>query len=299
MCGLREVLASMEKSERRVAIGSLPPEVRRVLLAHMERSATCCRHGRATDSLPDRSRVAKRKSAAMCQHPSKGERGVLRVKGGSYRAQVAVMCLRFTCVQQRSLVGAEAQQAALWHLRRALLTAATEDPAIWLRPGEVSELAARALEQCHVRAGELGLSVLVRIRAAKFLGPRVAIVSPVLPLETAARLQARLLRARRSGWEAFRAVWMQLLTMRKRKYRQSRAVTMEDAGEIVDGARRRALRAQCALAADRSQRVLKQCRWGRRMPKRCLLEAVSQGQGRCSLTTHGHAAGAAGRQAHG
>jgi len=263
MCGLREVLASMEKAERRAAIGNLPPEVSSALLAHMERSGTCCGHGKAADSVPARSRVAARKSA-MRQHPSEDERGVLRVQGGSYQAQVRVMCLRFTFARQRSQAAAVAQQATLQHLRRALLTAAAEDPAIWLRSEEISELVARALEQCQVRAGDPGLSVMVRTRATKFLGPRVDIVSPVLPLAAAVRLQARLLRARRSGWEAFRAVWMQLLTMRK--HRQRRAVTMEDAREIVDGARRKALRAKCRLGAERSQRALKQRRTGRRTP---------------------------------
>jgi hypothetical protein len=199
-------------------------------------------------------------------------------QGGWYRAQATVMCLRFQCARQCSREAAETQQAVLRHLRRALLTAAAEDPAIWMRPGEVYERAAKALEQCHVRSGELGLSVLVHMRAARFLGQRVQIVSPVLPLAAAAFWQARLLRARRSGWEAFRAVWMQLLMMRKRRH--SRAVTVKDACEIADGARRRALRAQCAQAATRSQRVLKQCRRGRRMFRRCFLEYSTQSQRR-------------------
>jgi hypothetical protein len=275
MCGLREVLASMDKAERRAAIGDLPPDVRGALLAHMERSAACCGRKRVADSTPSRRpRVAAQNS---------GERGVLRDQGGWYRAQATVMCLRFQCPRQRFRAAAETQQAALWHLRRALLTAAAEDPAIWLRAGEVSGLAAKALEQCRARSAELGLSVMVHLRATKFLGQRVQIVSPVLPLLEAARLQARLLRARGSGWEAFRAVWMQLLTMRKHRHRG--AVTLEDAREIADGARRRALRAQCAQAVKRSRRVLRQGRGGRRVLRRCLLEGEPQSQGLFSLTT--------------
>lgn len=177
MCGLREVLASMDKAERRAAIGDLPPEVRSALLAHMERSATCCGHKRAADSMPSRRPRAALRSSAVCWHPSEGERGVLRDQGGWYRAQATVMCLRFQCARQRSRATAEAQQAVLRHLRRALLAVAAEDPAIWLRPGEVSRLAAEALEHCRVRSVELGLSVMVHLRAAKFLGQRVHRVS--------------------------------------------------------------------------------------------------------------------------
>lgn len=297
MCGLRGVLASMKKAERRVAIGDLPPEVRSALLDHMEHPAPCCGHKRATDGMFTRRPRAAAQNSAMCGHPSEAERAVMRDQGGWYSAQATVMCLRFQCARQRSREAAETQQTVLRHLRRALLTAAAEDPAIWTRPGEVCAKAAEALEQRHVRSGELGLSVLVHMRAARFLGQRVQIVSPVLPLAAAARLQACLLRARGSGWEAFRAVWVQLLRMRK--HRHSRAVTMDDAREIADGARRRALRAQYALAANRCQRVLKQCRMGRRVLRRCLLEVLPHSQRPCSLKRHCHAAGAARRQAHG
>jgi len=154
-------------------------------------------------------------------------------KSMRYLAHAHTKGLRFYTRKQADPEVALAHQAILLRLRHALTAASASDPSVWIRPEELRELCEAALRASGTSEAALGLSIFVHLRAARWLGPRSAVVSPVLPLAEALATHARLLRARRASWEALRAEWVPLLARRG-------GISLNAAEAAADEARRRA-----------------------------------------------------------
>merc|ERR1711924_449672 len=80
-----------------------------------------------------------------------------------------------------------------------------------------------------------GLTVFVSLRAPQWLGKFCTIISPVMQLEEALEVYARLLRARRQSWEALRAEWVDLMQLER--YIRAKTRTLGEARAIADEAR--------------------------------------------------------------
>merc|ERR1712070_442379 len=96
---------------------------------------------------------------------------------------------------------------------------------------------------------DLGLRAFVHIRAQSWLGQSVQITSASTTLCAALDAHARLLRARATSWEVFRAEWIQLMLGKGR-------LTLMESETVADRARQTALQQQVAKALRVAERAL-------------------------------------------
>jgi hypothetical protein len=96
---------------------------------------------------------------------------------------------------------------------------------------------------------DLGLSVIVSLRADRWLGRGQHIISPMTSLAEALQVQARILSARNISWMALREEWVNLMLKKKRSLRSGLSVM--EAQSRADVARQDALKRKLAPAVRR------------------------------------------------
>lgn len=134
--------------------------------------------------------------------------GVRAVSTRKYKAHIDMKALRIYTRAYPKKELAIQSQAALVRLRNALVAASALDPEVWDRPEDVCRMFRDVLHACGTSPEKLGLAVYVSLRADRWLGRRLHITMPVMPLQDALELHSRLLRARDTSWEALRKEWL-------------------------------------------------------------------------------------------
>lgn len=251
---LRSVLQSMRTSERQAAIVSMSPRIRAELLMHMENHHdVLCDVG--PEPADDAQFASKAKPNMRERSASKYEftkfysaHGSQRVK---YQATIHVKALRLYTREQSSAEAAIEHQIVLVQMKQALNVKSLEHSRFWDNHEEVLRVCESVLQSNGTSENELGLRAWVHIRAPRWLGSRCRISSPATSLASAAQVHARLLRARATSWESFRAEWVRLLKMRKR-------FSPDEAETFVDIARFATLKEHLGRALKGVQRALDQ-----------------------------------------
>jgi hypothetical protein len=96
---------------------------------------------------------------------------------------------------------------------------------------------------------DLGLSVIVSLRADRWLGRGQHITSPMMSLAEALQVQSRIFKARSISWMALRTEWVNLMLKKKRSLRTGLSVV--EAQSRADVARQDALKRKLAPALRR------------------------------------------------
>merc|ERR1712061_149447 len=133
-----------------------------------------------------------------------------------YVARMHMKALRFYTTGQVEIKKALEHQAILLHMRNVLAQARVSEPEVWEDSGRICCMCTAIMKEYGTSEKEMGLSVFVHMRAVQWLGSRCSIISPVMSLTEAVALHSRLLRARRTSWEALRAEWIRILCQKKR-----------------------------------------------------------------------------------
>lgn len=172
-----------------------------------------------------------------------------RARRTMYQAQMHVKALRLYARPQESLDSAIQHQIQFSHLRYAMAAEEKADPNIWFDGKKMYQMCKIVFKEMATSETELGLRAFVHIRAQSWLGQGVQITSASTTLCTALDVHARLLAARATSWEVFRAEWIQLMLDKGR-------FTLTEAEVVADGARQTALHQQVAKALRDAEKAL-------------------------------------------
>lgn len=156
-----------------------------------------------------------------------------------YKAHIRIRTLRLYTRSQTDAAMAIENHILLAQIRRAMHESARERPEIWECPDTMCDIV-RAIIAVNDAMGseeDIGLSVFVSFRAAKWLGKNVTITSPVLDLHAALVLNSRLLCARQTSWSALRAEWIEV--MKHKRHIPSKMRSLMEAEALADEARQR------------------------------------------------------------
>lgn len=245
---LRRVLKFMTAEERRSAILSLPPRIRTALLAFMEHVQT------TQEAHADRKRQADSMNGDENRKALKGTdvRTIQTVHGTRHVAQLRFEHLRlYTCGQPSAELAAR-HRMIFAHFRNAVETVGK---AIWDDPTRFCLLFEDILKQHNTSKEDMGLGVLIYMRADQWIDRAQAITSPRLPLADAVVLHAKLVRACATSWEDLRREWAPLLC-RTQQQRRARRLSLAQAEEVAEQAHRRHAKKRLCLAVARLERCL-------------------------------------------
>jgi len=256
---VRSVLQSMSHSERQVSILGMPSQARTALLTYMERlrqdvDAKCDADAAHQPHLLWH-QVHELKSNTMEQDASTyqirkvyHESGSARVR---YQANIHVKALRIYTREQTIFESAIEHQIVLVQIKQALIARSRQDSQVWCKPSAVLQVCQSVLHANNTSEALLGLRAWVHIRAASWIGHQHRIGSMASSLASAVELHARLLTARATSWECFRAEWVQLLQARKQ-------VSLREAEATADRIRHDFLRKHVTRAIAAVERILNQ-----------------------------------------
>lgn len=182
-----------------------------------------------------------------------------------YKAHMHIKALRFYTHGHHKFDVARDRQMTLVRLRQALTAASKMNPSLWEDVRAAYQICLEVLKSHNTSESEMGLSSYVYMRAGHMLVQNCTIISPVIPLIEALELHCRLLRARRTSWQALRAEWVEL--MQSSKQPLARRKTLSDAEAIADEARSAALKLHFSRSRKRlakameldEKRVSKKC----------------------------------------
>lgn len=250
---LQGVLQGVDPSARRSTIQNMTPNLRTVLMNFIlaSRNKAQSFEGTATTT-------ATANSAPKGRRPLKpgaaSKRIVTRAATGQHKACMDINALRMYTRWTKDWNAAKRSSEVLAGVRDALVQALEGDPELWkYRPEEAFRVCEAVLRADGTSEMELGLGVIVSLRASKWLGT-YQVISPSQPLRQALESQARLLRARKTSWEAFRAEWA-LLVPAKRHGVVGRLLPAQ-ALAMADSARQRVAEARVSLAVRAAARAL-------------------------------------------
>lgn len=263
---LREVLQAMPTESRREVFTGMSQAMRKVFaqfMAHSSREVSP--HVRGASALGARPARHKPQSTAT------GIRTYSRARQTMYQAQMHIKALRLYTRPQESLDSAIEHQIQLSHLRYAIAAEEKADPSIWSDAKKMYRVCQTILEEMGTSENDLGLRAFVHIRVQKWLGQSMQITSQSTKLSTALDAHARLLTARASSWEVFRAEWIQLMFSKGR-------LTSTEAEGVADKARQAALQHQVAQALRGAEQALdkEQLRARKRTTVRARMQAADE-----------------------
>mmetsp|Transcript_121884 Transcript_121884/g.339842 ORF Transcript_121884/g.339842 Transcript_121884/m.339842 type:complete len:417 (-) Transcript_121884:130-1380(-) len=243
---LRAVLQSMNVDQRRVALESLPLQVRAALLAFMKSAREV-----PTPALRPAHPGAAVREARSSMAGDANVRAIENVHGTAYQAQMRIGHLRVYTPAQPRLEAAMEHQEVLEHLRRAALSAGEE---IWGQPARFCRLCSEVMEERGTSEERLGLGAFVYMRADEWIDRSRVITTPVLKLADALAVHSRLLRARQTSWASLRAEWASLLC--RTRLARKRGLSLAEAEATAERARRGLLERQLRQAARALERAL-------------------------------------------
>lgn len=236
---MRVLLQCMTAQHRLSAIQSVQSRVRSSLLAFMQQSH---------DTQPLKScevEVAKRSqlnNKMNRRKPLSGLSGVRIIKsslGTRYRAHLVINGLRLYTNTAKYETAID-HHIIFVQMRDAVAAERAHNPHVWTNPVMLFGILNGVLTDNRTTEIMIGLNVFVYMRATPWLDKNTYIVSPVMQLQAAVFLCARLLSAQVTSWECLRAEWVQLLQCKKKSH--GKTISHTEAQLIVDQARQRALR---------------------------------------------------------
>eukprot|EP00434_Breviolum_minutum_P014959 symbB.v1.2.013190.t1/scaffold927.1/size151520/10 len=213
LSNLCQLLQSMDASDRKTSISTLPLKIRGALTKFMEDSGPVTMEKKkhlGSTSIRLRAVNGKDESGAICK---------------KYSAQLDLDSLRS---YTRNMVFdlALEHQMILSDLRDQLIIENADNPDIWSPPFKVCDIFDQVLASHQTSAAELGLSTFVQLRATEWVGNRHSLTSPVLSFRDAVALRFRLLSAR--TWPELRQEWLQMLQCGRRKIEEASAIALVD-----------------------------------------------------------------------
>lgn len=241
---LRAILQAMNVKSRREVCMGMSQVMKKMLARFMTQSSR--------EVSPDlRSTLTLSARPSRCK-PESNATSICtrnRARGTMYQAQMNVKALRLYARPQESLDLAIAHQIQLSHLRYAIAAEEKADPNIWLDVTRMYQICQSVFQEMGTSEIALGLRAFVHIRAQSWLGQSVQITSASTTLCAALDAHARLLTARATSWEVFRAEWIQLMLVKGR-------LTLMEAEAVADRARQNALQHQVAKALRVAEQAL-------------------------------------------
>jgi hypothetical protein len=166
----------------------------------------------------------------------------------TYKAHLHIKALRFYTLAHPNLEVALDRQMMLMQLRQALVAANKTHSCLW-EDAHATYKIMEVLNANRTSEIDMGLCSYVYLRAANLLVQNRTIISPVMPLIEALELHSRLLRARRTSWQALRAEWIDIMLSARQPLAKRK--TLVDAEVIADEARSEALKIQFTRLARR------------------------------------------------
>lgn len=241
---LREVLQAMTVKSRREVFTGMTQAMRKTLAQFMERvSCEISPQVRGTHAL------GARQARHSAQSTATGIRICNRARQTMYQAQMHVKALRLYACPQNCLNSAIEHQIQLSRLRYVITAEEKADPGIWCDANKVYHVCQIAFKEMGTSEHDLGLRAFVHIRAQSWLGQGVQVTSSSTTLSTALDAHTRLLSARATSWEVFRAEWIQLMLGKGR-------LTLTESEAVADKARQAALQHQVVKALRGAEQAL-------------------------------------------
>lgn len=252
---LHVVLQGVAPQSRLAAIQSMCPRLRACLTEFIINSRKQPGHFQAAAGAANGPRSRGASTSARTT-----PKGIVARPTGHYKACMDIMALRIYTRWTADLNEARRFREVLLQLRSRLRQVLECDSSIWYRAEDAYCTCKTALRASGVSEGELGLGVIVSLRACRWLGAR-QVVSPSQSLQQALDTQARLLCARNTSWDAFRAEWVRM--MPAKRCGVVAQLSLSQAEAIADDARQRTAEARISSAISAATRALARTAYGK------------------------------------
>lgn len=259
---LKVILQAMDAKSRHEVFTNMS-EVMRKALERFMTDSSC----RVSQHVPTAIAVRTWPARHKPQANATSIRTCNRAHRTKYQAQMHVKALRLYTRPQDSLESATQHQIQLSLLRHVMAAEEKTDPDVWLDATKIYQMCKSFFKEMAMSETDLGLRAFVHIRAQSWLGQSIQITSVSTTLCAALDAHARLLKARATSWDLFRAEWIQLMLDKGR-------VTLTEAEAVADGARQTELQQQVAKALRGAAQALDKEQ--RRVSKRTTLCARTQ-----------------------
>lgn len=246
---LQNAICDLPKPHRKLAISRMSPKLRRELLDYMVNQST---------SMPclDQPKVNQSSSRRVRGQDSftRGTdiRALKLVHKTTYQVQLRIRHLRMYTKAQDKIDIAIQHQMCLVEARHAL---ESSGECIWADPQEFNNVITDTLKRFGTSIEDLGLSVFISMKADDYICRPAAITSPVMGLQEAVTMHARLSKARKTSWTHLRAEWIPL--MQKTQRSRVKNLSLNQVAEIVDMAHLKFLQRRLRQALSASDRSLK------------------------------------------
>jgi len=251
---MRVLLQSMTAQQRLSAIQSVQACVRASLLAFMQQSDNVQPLKSCEVEAAKRNQFYKK----LNRHkPLSGLSGVRVIKsnlGTRYRAHLVIKGLRLYTNTLKYETAID-HHIIFVQMRDAVAAESANNPHVWTNPMILLGILNGVLTDNRTTDVMIGLNVFVYMRATPWLDKNTYIVSPVMQLQAAVVLCARLMSAQMTSWECLRAEWVQLLQCKKKSH--AKKISQTEAQMIVDQARQKALRYRFQQAELSVKRAMK------------------------------------------
>merc|ERR1712216_580106 len=126
---------------------------------------------------------------------------------------------------------------------------------IWEHPQDFCTVFSEALHCAGTSSEQIGISVFIFMRADEWISRSATITSPVMPLQDAVVVHARLLAARKTSWAHLRAQWVQL--MLQTQHARFQRLSQAQAEAIAEKARLPHLEKQLRHAVAAAEHAMK------------------------------------------
>lgn len=269
---MRTLLQSMTAAQRLAALESVSPCVRSALLSFMQMPQSAQAPSEAAPTDPKK--ILGYNKLNRCK-PLPAQSGVRVLKssvGIRYRAHLVIKGLRLY-TSTLSHIEAIGHHIIFVQMRDALAAESGKDPSIWTNPQKLLGILHGVLAENNTSAKMIDLHVFVYMRGTPWLTKDTFIVSPVMQLDKAVLLYARLLHAQCTSWEALRTEWVNLLQFKQKS--KANGPFRAEAEMIADQARQKALNFRLRQAEKAAIRAMKR---GDQMAKKARAAAEREQQ---------------------
>jgi len=159
----------------------------------------------------------------------------IQCKKSRYKAHLHIKSFRIYTNSHATIDMAIDHQIILMQIRLAWTAAWQANPNMWEDdPEQFAALCQKVLKAHGTSQNEMGLKAFVSMEARHWLGKNCFVISPVMGLSEALVWHAKLLRARRISWQAFSALWVELLQCER--HAQAKVRSTEEAQLYADTA---------------------------------------------------------------
>lgn len=211
---LQAVLQLMDAQQRRACILGMAAHVRAALLQFMKYSQRSYATRPTTDTTDELPRTRVRKLHVGSGDSTVRVAGLCTVKTSlraKYKVQVYANALRLYTAEQTEVEPAIEHHIMLVRIKNAIVQECNVNPMFWQDPQRLIQICTSIVQLSGIPEEKLGLRVFAVIKAGRFLAHDCRITTHVAPLAEALETYCRILRARATSWDSFRAEWISLL----------------------------------------------------------------------------------------